>query len=159
MTLQALLNAAESKKDWPGIFGSTAGLVFFGTPFRGCEGLSQAEMVEAAYLEYDPDMVQQDILQVLQPGNDFLQDLMDKFGRLRAQSPDLMVACFYELKSTNVGRIVGGKDRIVSLLTFLYTEPRAKANFASDLLWTRSLAVSISVRRRRNTHFLEPTLT
>jgi hypothetical protein len=77
-------------------------------------------MVEVAYLEYEPDLVQQDLLQVLQPGNEFLQELLDSFGRLRSRSPDLQVPCFFKLNYTNVGKIVGGKDRIVSLSTSLY---------------------------------------
>jgi hypothetical protein len=89
-------------------------LLFLGTPFRGAEGMGQMEMLEAAYREYEQDEVQKQILEVLEPGNEFLQDLVDQFGKTRKLAHKAQVACFFELKISNVGRIVGGKDRMVS---------------------------------------------
>ncbi|PVH90814.1 hypothetical protein DM02DRAFT_547058, partial [Periconia macrospinosa] len=51
----ALLDARHDKDEWPGIFDSTTGLPFFGTPFRGAVGMSQIEMLEAARREYHED--------------------------------------------------------------------------------------------------------
>ena len=110
---QALLDARAHEDDWPGIFVSTTGLVFLGTPFRGAEGMSQTEMLVAARSEYHDDDIQPEILRILEPENEFLQDLVDQFGKIRRNAHKAQVACFYELKSSNVGRIVGGKDRIV----------------------------------------------
>ena len=72
------------------------------------------EMLEAARREYEEDLVQPQVLKILEPGNEFLQDLVDQFGRTRREAAKAAVACFYELKSSNVGRIVGREDRIVS---------------------------------------------
>ncbi|KAH7109609.1 hypothetical protein B0J11DRAFT_401476, partial [Dendryphion nanum] len=54
VVLKALLEA-QHDNDLRGIFASTTGLVFFGTPFRGAEGMSQMEMLEAARREYQED--------------------------------------------------------------------------------------------------------
>ncbi|KAJ9644080.1 hypothetical protein H2199_003948 [Coniosporium tulheliwenetii] len=107
---KALLEARYDTDKWPGIFASTAGLIFFGTPFRGAEGMSQSEMLEAALREYEPDQVQEEVLRILEPGNEFLQDLVDRFGETQSQANKAPVACFFELKSSNVGAIVGGEQ-------------------------------------------------
>jgi hypothetical protein len=113
--LQALLDACNDEDEWGGIFISTTGLIFFGTPFRGAEGMSQIEMLEAARREYQEDEVQTEVLKILEPGNEFLQELVDKFGKTRTQANKAQVACFYELKSSNVGKIVGKENRTVCL--------------------------------------------
>ncbi|EDU47311.1 hypothetical protein PTRG_12118 [Pyrenophora tritici-repentis Pt-1C-BFP] len=55
VVLKTLLEAEQYQKDWPGVFLSTTGLIFFGTPFRGAEGMNQMEMLEAARREYHED--------------------------------------------------------------------------------------------------------
>jgi hypothetical protein len=74
-------------------------------------------MLEAARREYDVDEVQGEVLKVLEPGNEFLQELVDKFCQAWSSSNKALAACFYELKSSNVGAIVGGQARRVYLLT------------------------------------------
>jgi hypothetical protein len=87
--------------------------MFFGTPFRGADGMSQSEMIQAALMEYQEDQVQGDVLKILESGNEFLMNLVDSFGMSRRDTNKAQVACFYELKSSNVGAIVGGQDRVV----------------------------------------------
>jgi hypothetical protein len=74
--------------------------------------MSQSEMIHAALREYQEDQVQGDVLKILDPGNEFLVDLVDSFAKTRRDS-NVQVACFYELKPSNVGAIVGGQDRVV----------------------------------------------
>ena len=112
---QALLDARLDESEWPGVFASTTGLIFFGTPFRGAEGMSQVEMLAAAQREYEQDEIQADTLAILQPGNEFLQEVVDQFGKTRGLANKAQVTCFYELKSSNVGGIVGKVDRTVGL--------------------------------------------
>jgi hypothetical protein len=107
------VDARHDKGEWPGIFASTTGLVFFGTPFRGAEGMSQIEMLEAARREYQEDDTQPEVLKILEPGNEFLHELVDQFGKTQRQVNKAQVACFYELKSSNIGKIVGKLDRTV----------------------------------------------
>jgi hypothetical protein len=75
--------------------------------------MKQTEMLEAARSEYHEDEIQLDILRVLEPENEFLIDLVNQFGKTRRNANKTEVACFYELKSSNVGKVVGGKDRMV----------------------------------------------
>ena len=107
------MDARHDEGEWPGISKSTAGLVFFGTPFRGAEGMSQVEMLEAARREYHEDEVQLEVLKILEPGNEFLQEVVDQFGKTQRQANKAQVTCFYELKSSNVGTIVGKENRMV----------------------------------------------
>ncbi|KAG9529222.1 hypothetical protein KCU93_g3700, partial [Aureobasidium melanogenum] len=79
---EAILDARNDSNEWPGIFQSVTGLIFFGTPFRGAEGISQSEMLQAALSKYQ-DQVQTEVLQILDPGNELLQDLVDTFTKLR----------------------------------------------------------------------------
>ncbi|PSN58929.1 TPR-like protein [Corynespora cassiicola Philippines] len=112
VVLKALLEAEQYPSEWPGVFPSTTGLVFFGTPFRGAGGMNQMEMLEAARREYDDDQVQPTALEVLQPGNAYLQEVVDGFlKKMRGQTTKTQIACFYELKASDVGKIVGGQSR------------------------------------------------
>jgi hypothetical protein len=72
-----------------------------------------SEMLEAARREYEDDQLQTEVLRILEPGNEFLQELVDQFGKTRSVANKAQVACFYELKSSNVGGIVGGQARTV----------------------------------------------
>ncbi|KAH6383964.1 hypothetical protein HBI60_252390 [Parastagonospora nodorum] len=112
VVLKTLLEAEQYQNDWPGVFSSTTGLIFFGTPFRGAEGMNQMEMLEAARREYHEDQVQPTALEVLQPGNAYLREVVDGYlKRTRGQTNKTQIACFYEQKSSNVGKIVGKEDR------------------------------------------------
>ncbi|KAL5371203.1 hypothetical protein DPSP01_014425 [Paraphaeosphaeria sporulosa] len=115
VVLKALLEAEQYTSEWPGVFPSTTGLIFFGTPFRGAGGMNQMEMLEAARREYENDQVQPTALEVLQPGNAYLQEVVNGFlKKMRGQTSKTQIACFYELKASNVGRIVGGQSRTAS---------------------------------------------
>jgi hypothetical protein len=95
------------------IYTSTTGLIFFGTPFRGAEGMTPVEILEAARREYEVDDVQLAMLRIIEPGNEFLQDLVEQFLKTRREANNAPVACFYELKPSNVGKIVGKELRTV----------------------------------------------
>jgi hypothetical protein len=75
--------------------------------------MSHVEMLAAAQSEYEQDDIQPEVLKILEPGNEFLQELVDEFCKTRALANSALVACFYELKLSNVGRIVGRLDRMV----------------------------------------------
>jgi hypothetical protein len=89
------------------------GLLFFGTPFRGADGMSQSEMLEAASREYEAADIEKEPLHILDPGNEVLQELVDKFCKIWSRSQQAPVACFYELQASNVGAIVGQQRRKV----------------------------------------------
>ncbi|KAF2014520.1 hypothetical protein BU24DRAFT_371229, partial [Aaosphaeria arxii CBS 175.79] len=111
VVLKALVEARHHEIDWPDVFASTTGLIFLGTPFRGTDEMSQTEMLEAARREYEEDDIQPEILRILEPGNEILQDVVESFGKTRRLEKKALVACFYELKPCNVGKIVGNQKR------------------------------------------------
>lgn len=89
--------------------------------------MNQMEMLEAARREYHEDQLQPTALEILQPGNAFLQDLVDGFlKKMRAQTNKTGIACFFEQNPSNVGGIVGKQERIVSFETNFLTP---KANY------------------------------
>jgi hypothetical protein len=75
--------------------------------------MSQVEMLEAAQREYHEDQIQTSVLKILEPGNEFLKDVVDQFCKTRKLPNKAHVACFFELKASNVGKIVGKQDRTV----------------------------------------------
>ena len=84
-------------------------MVFFGTPFRGAAGLNQHELLLAAQSQYEEGQVQGAVLNILAPGNESLTELMTDFFETRQERDKAHVACFFELKSSNVGAILGGR--------------------------------------------------
>ncbi|KAG9511616.1 hypothetical protein KCV07_g10049, partial [Aureobasidium melanogenum] len=109
--VQALLDAYHDPKEWQGIFQSTTRLISFGTPLRAAEGMSQSEMLQAALSEYEQEDVHTEVLKILDPGNELLQDMVDRFGKTRSLPNKAHVACFFELQPSNVGAIVGKQRR------------------------------------------------
>lgn len=101
-----MVDAHRSDTKWPGIFKSTTGMVFFGTPFRGAGGLDQTEMIRAAQSQYEEDQVQGAVLNILPPGNESLIDLTTYFFETRQGEGKAYIACFFEQKSSNVGAIL-----------------------------------------------------
>ncbi len=98
-----MVDVQRSDKKWPGIFKSTTGIVFFGTPFRGAGGLDQTEMLRAAQSQYAEDQVQRAVLNILFRGNESLIDLTTYFFEARRGEGKPQIACFFEQKSSNVG--------------------------------------------------------
>ena len=70
-------------------------------------------MIQDALMLYQ-DQVQSEVLNILEPGNEFLEDLVDAFGRTRRDANKALVACFYESELSNVGAVVGRQERMVS---------------------------------------------
>ncbi|KAK0741192.1 hypothetical protein B0T18DRAFT_419659 [Schizothecium vesticola] len=106
--LKMLVDAHMERKRWPGIYDSTVGLVFLGTPFRGTHGsLSQGEILIRAQELFTGSPVYGENLGILQAGGEPLTDLVDTYFRIARQSPMPRVACFYEQRASEVGRILG----------------------------------------------------
>ena len=78
--------------------------------FRSAEGLSQSKILDTACQEYELDQIQGDILRVLEPGNEFLQDIIDKFGRIWLQPNKLLMIYFFKLKTSNINMIMGRQE-------------------------------------------------
>lgn len=94
-------------------------MLFFGTPFRGASGLSQARIFQAIQSQYREGQIQGSNLNILAPGNETLMDLMDDFSETRKERNLARVACFFEQKPSNVGAIYKGPPLQVSKLPLL----------------------------------------
>nr|KAK5442892.1 hypothetical protein LTR18_005569 [Exophiala xenobiotica] len=109
---KVVCDAYHDREEWPGIVDAVRGLVFFGTPFRGADGMSQSEMVQAAAGEYTEEDIEREPLHILDPSNELLQDMVDNFQkRVWVKMPHAQVACFFELQASEIGAIVGQQRR------------------------------------------------
>jgi hypothetical protein len=55
-------------------------------------------------------------MEILDPGNELLQDLVDNFGQIRSQPYRAEVACFFELEPSDIGALVGTQRKMVRIL-------------------------------------------
>ncbi len=117
--VQATVVAKRSGDKWLDIYRSTTGMLFFGTPFRGASGLSQARILQAIQSQYREGQIQGSNLNILAPGNETLMDLMDDFSETRKEGNIARLACFFEQKPSNVGAIYQGPPLQVSKLPLL----------------------------------------
>ncbi|KAK4118455.1 hypothetical protein N657DRAFT_651298 [Parathielavia appendiculata] len=106
--LKTLVDAYTERKRWPGIYDSTVGLVFLGTPFRGThDSLSQGEILRRAQELFTGSPVYGENLEILRAGGESLTDVVDMYLRIARQSAMPRVACFYEQGASKVGGILG----------------------------------------------------
>ncbi|KAK6346638.1 hypothetical protein TWF696_006758 [Orbilia brochopaga] len=105
---KAYILAKTIGDDYPGIGKSVTGMVFIGTPHRGAGGalsprgrISQAMAAKGLWIE-------ERILKTLEEGNETLVDVVREYTRLiNLKSSSIQVYCFFEMKQTVVGKIVG----------------------------------------------------
>ncbi|KAI4933771.1 uncharacterized protein J4E92_003440 [Alternaria infectoria] len=128
IALKASVLARNDEEDWRPIFKSTIGLLTLGTPFRGADGMQYREIVEAALREYTEDEVRAETIDVLQRENETLNDLVTEFCKIHKREGHAQIACFYETGYTDVGKVVGGEQRI----RLLVTESSGRLDFADN---------------------------
>ncbi|KEQ57777.1 uncharacterized protein M437DRAFT_60950, partial [Aureobasidium melanogenum CBS 110374] len=121
-----LLALRRERKDFP-----FRPLIFIAHCFGGLV------MLQAARSEYEQEEVLTEVLRILDPGNELLQDLVDSFGKARSLQNRAQVASFYELQSSNVGAIVGKQKKKVRVVS--YTVSHAYYLRGSYLLYPFSL--------------------
>ena len=78
-------------------------------------------MLQAALREYAEDEVQLKSLEAIQPDDETLITMLDDFMETRQGENTARVVCFWELRPSNIGAIVGGQRRIVSFLVLILT--------------------------------------
>lgn len=113
---KAIVLTDHNKRLWPGLFNRFVGLISFGTPFRGAMGMSHGAMVTAANEVLDPSLIEPRLLDVMQPGNESLTELLDDFGW--TWSNRARITCFYELQASELGDIIGNRRRRVCSKSF-----------------------------------------
>jgi hypothetical protein len=94
------------KRHHPKVLKAVAGLLFFGTPFRGVNGaMSDGQLVERA--RQQGQEVRPEILNVLKEDDGHLRDILQQFNDLSREggwSPT--ICCYAETKPAGVWRIV-----------------------------------------------------
>ncbi|KAM3562111.1 hypothetical protein MY1884_002017 [Beauveria asiatica] len=100
--MQAIRRSFENPDKWSSLFRCTAGLVFFGTPFRGRRGLSLAQIVEAV-AQHNPDIsIYPDTMALSVEENPYLQNLVNRFTETRRGDHPIPLWCFYETQPSPI---------------------------------------------------------
>jgi len=107
LIMQKAYNMAKANDvDYPGVWSSTTGMIFIGTPHQGAGKAlhSQGQIYKAVATEW---RAEPGILRVLEEGNETLVDVVREFTRLvNLKSHPVNIFCFFEKISTKVGMIV-----------------------------------------------------
>ena len=96
----ALAAQQRDKIEYMRIIECFAGCVFFGTPFGGSSSQAKAYLL-ATFLEKVNRAVPNQLLQLLDPDRDSLEELRRDFVNLALKEPKAKLVCFYELEATN----------------------------------------------------------
>ncbi|KAK8142845.1 hypothetical protein G3M48_008093 [Beauveria asiatica] len=100
--MQALRRSFENPDKWSSLFRFTAGLVFFGTPFRGRQGLSLAQIV-AAVAQHNPDFcIYPETMALSVEENPYLQNLVNRYTETRRGDHPTPLWCFYETQPSPI---------------------------------------------------------
>jgi hypothetical protein len=95
------LAAAQPEKiEYVRIFECFAGGIFFGTPFKGSSAQAKAYLL-ATFLEKVGKAIPTQLLQLLDPGRDSLDELRRDFVNLAFKAPRANLACIFEQAKTN----------------------------------------------------------
>jgi len=102
--MQALRSSSENPDKWSNPFRYTAGLLFFGTPFRGRRGLSLEEIVKAV-AQSDPDLqIYKETMALSVEENPYLQDIVDRYTETRRRDHPTPLWCFYETSPSPISK-------------------------------------------------------
>lgn len=95
------LAAAQPEKiEYVRIFECFAGGIFFGTPFKGSSAQAKAYLL-ATFLEKIDQALPTQLIQLLEPGRDSLDELRRDFTNLAFKTPRANIACIFEQAKTN----------------------------------------------------------
>ncbi|KAH3977201.1 hypothetical protein HBI56_048280 [Parastagonospora nodorum] len=112
LVIQRALNLAKMQHNaYPGVFDSSVGIVFLGTPHRGTKSFTRNSALFAA-IAASSDLSQKfetTVLNSLASEDGGLLDVTDDFVNLCA-GPGPNITCFYEQRPSKLGKIVGRDD-------------------------------------------------
>jgi hypothetical protein len=110
------LNLAKMRQNaYPGVFDSSVGVVFLGTPQRGTKSFTKESALLAA-IAASSDLSQNletGVLGSMTSESGDLLDMADDFITLCTDGGP-MITCFYEQRASKLGKIVGRDDIEVS---------------------------------------------
>lgn len=103
---------------YPGIFDSSVGVVFLGTPHRGSDSFTR-ESALLKHIAASSDMskhLDTNILEAMTSTYGDLLDVADDFINFCAEGGP-RIACFYEQRSSRIGKIIG-KNEITVIICY-----------------------------------------
>ncbi|KAF2963469.1 hypothetical protein GQX73_g10106 [Xylaria multiplex] len=107
------------------IYECFAGAIFFGTPFRGSSSAYKGVLL-ASILEKIDRAKSNQMLEMLDPQRDSLEELRNDFSELVTQEPKATIACIWEMKELSYG------PKIRGLSAIMVTQESATLDFANS---------------------------
>ncbi|OJD32171.1 multiple ankyrin repeats single kh domain-containing protein [Diplodia corticola] len=129
---KAVCIAGFHTSDYPNVFEAICGCVFFGTPFDGAEVANVAAMYASTAELLSPNGHAQAsaLLDVMKPGNQYLQGLKKDFLRLvRKLAGNIQIACLWEVFETDFPEMVGMRDNKIVRKVFDVLIPQGRKKF------------------------------
>jgi hypothetical protein len=115
---QALIIAKLREGTFPGIIASSIGVIFLGTPHRGSRSFLPQSALLTAIAEHS-DLyggIEPEVLDTMRSDDGALLEVAEDFTDL-CRDKGLEVACFFEQRKSNLGKIIG-KDNIQARAKF-----------------------------------------
>ncbi|OTB07443.1 hypothetical protein M426DRAFT_251349 [Hypoxylon sp. CI-4A] len=105
--LQALRRSFDNPTKWGNPFQSTAGLVFFGTPFRGRKRSPTIEEMANALMEHNPDLqIFSETMTLSMEENPYLDEIVHRYTDTRSLGHNIPLRCFYETMPSPIGKVL-----------------------------------------------------
>ena len=111
MVQHAIITAKNRESRYPNIFSSVAGVIFLGTPHHGTGSLTASGLYGMVFAQQKK--VEPSILRLLEADNDGLREMVDTFLTFCTEDRRLEIRCFYEQKSSNVGKVIGHDKELI----------------------------------------------
>ncbi|PQE31569.1 P-loop containing nucleoside triphosphate hydrolase protein [Rutstroemia sp. NJR-2017a WRK4] len=111
--IHALRSSYDKPSAWGNPFQSTAGLVFFGVPFRGRQGLPievWVDKIAKANIEDSSYQIWKETMSTSIPETQYLQETVNRYQETRDCEHPIPVCCFYETEPSPVGKTWDGKN-------------------------------------------------
>jgi len=108
LVIAKAITLADAHRDqFPVMFETIAGCIFFGTPFGGASAAAAASFFAFIGEKFDKT-ISSKLLEVMKPGDESLRELKHDFMRLVGKlSQKIEVFCFYEEQTTNFAPLIG----------------------------------------------------
>lgn len=111
--IHALCRSRYTSQIWGNSFQFTAGLVFFGVPFRGRGGPPIEVWVEKIKENHKKDSTFQiwsETMSASVPGSQYLEEIVSRYLETRVCENPIPVSCFWEHFPSPVGKLWGEQD-------------------------------------------------
>ena len=108
LVIAKAITLADARRDqFPVMFETIAGCIFFGTPFGGATAAAAASFFALTGEKFDKANSSK-LLDIMKPGDEGLREMKNDFMRLVGKlSQKIELYCFYEEQPTNFAKLIG----------------------------------------------------